>query len=129
MFKKKILIVEDNALIGLDLKRILQKLGFEITHVVSNYEMVLKSIEKVVPDLVLMDIYLNSEKNGIEIAIELNKLKKIPILYLTAYSDDNIMKKAFQTNPFGYLVKPYKEEELKAMINLIFYKIRSIEEK
>lgn len=129
MAKAKILIVEDNTIAALDLKRSLQRLDFEITQVVDSYEGAMESIERNIPDLVMMDIYLEKEKSGIEIAKDINGKRNIPVLYLSAYSDDETMQKAFETNPVGYLVKPYKTEELKTTISLALYKIERLEDK
>jgi DNA-binding response OmpR family regulator len=127
MTKANILIVEDNPITAADLKSALKKLGFNITDSVSSYNEALGSISKNEPDIIMMDIELNKGKNGIELAYEIKKNKNIPILYLTSYSDDDTMEKAFATDPVGYLVKPFKREELKTTIMLALYKINKLE--
>lgn len=127
MTKAKILIVEDNPLTANDLKSALRKFHFEVTKVVSDCDSTLKSIEENHPDLIMMDIDLGKSKNGIEITKEIKKTKKIPVLYLTAFSDEDTMEDAFATDPVGYLIKPFRREELKSTIMLALYKINKLE--
>tara|TARA_B110000046_G_C12996930_1_gene400416 strand:- start:258 stop:944 length:687 start_codon:yes stop_codon:yes gene_type:complete len=123
MQKTKVLIVEDETIVAMELKAELIKLNFEVTNIVSTQKKVMDSIKNNVPDIILTDIKLGKNENGIEIAKEIHKTKKIHILYLTAFSDDITMQRAFDTNPIGYIVKPFKPEELKININLAMYKI------
>lgn len=124
----KILIVEDNTITANDLKKALLKLNFEITGITSSYEKVLKNIQENEPDIIMMDIDLGKCKtNGIELTKKIHTIKNIPVLYLTAFSDDDTMEKAFKTNPIGYLIKPFRREELKATIMLALYKINTLE--
>ena len=123
MSKIKILIVEDETLVAMDLKSALTKMYFKVTDIVQSYEAVTRSIKECEPDIIMMDICLGKKIDGIDIAKEINKTKKIPILYLTAYSDDETMARAFETNPVGYLIKPFKREDLKSTIQLGLYKI------
>lgn len=126
--KVKILIVEDNPITASDLKKSLLKLDFDVTDIVNSYNSTFSSIEKKAPDIIIMDINLGEHKQtGIEITKEIHKIKNIPVLYLTAFSDEDIMEKAFQTNPIGYLVKPFKREEVKATIMLALHKINKLE--
>ena len=123
MSKIKILIVEDETLVAMDLKSTLTKMDFNVTDIVQSYEGVVRSIKKSEPDIIMMDICLGKKTDGIHIAKEIHKRKKIPILYLTAYSDDETMERAFDTDPIGYLIKPFKREDLKSTIQLGLYKI------
>ena len=122
MNKTKVLIVEDIAIVALDLKNRLTKLKFIITDTVSDGNNVLNSIKENEPDIILMDINLRQDKDGIDIVRDIHAIKYIPIIYLTGFSDDEIINKAVQTNPVGYLIKPYNEQELKANIILGLYK-------
>ena len=79
------------------------------------------------PDIIMMDINLGSGKNGIEITKEIHQIKKIPVLYLTSFSDEYTMEKAFETDPVGYLIKPFKREEVNATIMLALYKINKLD--
>jgi len=119
----KILIVEDETIVAFDIRNAILKLGFNVTNIVSNYNDTINSIKNNKPDLILMDIRLEDTKDGIEIAHEINKITNIPILFLTAFADDETINRAIQTNPIGYLIKPFKREELNSTILLAMYKI------
>lgn len=123
MKKKKILIVEDESIVALDLKSTVKLLGYEVTSIVSNFNDAIESVISNEPSMVIMDINLKNSKDGIETATEIKKIKEIPILYLTAYSDEETINRAILTNPVGYLNKPFKRENLSATLKLAFYKI------
>jgi CheY-like chemotaxis protein len=108
---KKILLVEDEGMIALDLRRILEKFGYEVPFVASKGEEAVKIAAEVSPDLVLMDITLKGEMDGIEAAKKIIALN-IPVVYMTGDSDNITLKKATQMPVYGYIVKPYIEEEL-----------------
>lgn len=122
MSKPKVLIVENEIIIALEMKRCLEKLNFEVTNTVKDYDNALASFLDNKPDIILMDINLKSSKDGIEIAKELNRIKKVPVIYITAFSDEETIKRAIATNPVSYLIKPFKIEELKSNILLGLYK-------
>lgn len=120
----KILIVEDESIVALDIKRALQKLGYEVVGVAKNYTNAVKLFQEEKPSVIFMDINLkNSEKDGIDTVKDLQKIQNIPIIYLTAFSDEITLKRAIQTNPVSYLIKPFKMEELKSTILLAQYKM------
>ena len=123
MDKTKILVVEDETIVALDIKNALKKLDFEVTATVTNHDDALKSVKENQPDIIMMDINLQGSKDGIETAQDIQKIKNIPIIYLTAFSDDETISRAIETNPLGYLIKPFKREELKSTIHLGLYKI------
>lgn len=125
MTKTKILIVEDEAIVALEIKMELEKLGCDITDTVCTKKDVLQSIQNVMPDIILMDINLGKNENGIDIVQKIQKTQNIPILYLTAFSDDDTMNKAFATNPIGYIVKPFKPQDLKVHIQLAMHKLNA----
>lgn len=125
----KILIVEDETIVALDIRSALKKLNYEVTDIVTNYEDALLSVQEETPNIVLMDIHLEDSKDGIETAHAIQKINpNIPIIYLTAFSDDKTIKRAIQTNPLGYLIKPFKREELKTTIFLGLHKINQTQE-
>lgn len=126
MQKAKILIVEDEPIVALDIKNTLVKLGHIVTDTVTNHDDALSSIIVNEPDIIFMDIHLENSKDGIETAQEIQKIKNIPIVYLTAFSDDDTMKKAIDTNPVSYILKPFKRDELKSSIMLSIYKINNL---
>jgi len=123
MNKIKVLIVEDETIVALDIKSALLKAGAEITNTVTNYDDAIKSVKEDMPDLVMMDINLENSKDGIHTAIDIQKIKNIPIMYLTAFTDDATIERAVQTNPIQYMLKPFKREELKTAILLCKHKI------
>jgi len=125
MSNTKVLIVEDNPITAIEIKSTLKKLGFYITNVVSNHINALQSIQTDIPHIIIMDIDLGAE-NGIDLAFKIRENRKIPILYLTACTNDNIMEQALESSPVGYLIKPFKREELKSTILLALYKINTL---
>lgn len=120
--KIKVLIVEDETIVALDTKSALLKLGFLVTDIVTNYDDAIKSVQENTPSIILMDIYLQNSKDGIETAQDITKVKDIPIIFLSAFSDDETISRAIKTKPVGYLVKPFNRNELKSTIMLGFYK-------
>lgn len=128
MEKTKILIVEDETIVALDIKNALLKLGFEVTDMVTNYDDALRSVSQKKPDILLTDIRLENSKNGVEIAKDIQKIHPTPIIYLTAFSDDVTIIEAAGTSPMGYMLKPFNRDELKSNILLAMYKMRQANE-
>lgn len=126
MPKTKILIVEDESIVALDIKRILTNLQYEVTNMASDYFSAIESVEKNKPDIILMDVNLGKGKDGIETAKEIQINYNIPIIYITAYSDENTINRAISTNPMGYLLKPFKKDEIKSIILLTLYKLNQV---
>ncbi|MBF0488812.1 MAG: response regulator, partial [Nitrospirae bacterium] len=123
MESAKIQIVEDEALIALGLKGKIEGFtGFTVTSIAATGEDAIVAAARDMPDLVLMDIVLRGNMDGIEAAREINKRFGIPIVYLTAYSDDKILEKAKLTEPSGYLLKPCNSRELMVTIKMALYK-------
>jgi len=100
----------------------LRSLGYEVTNVVSSGEMAIEEASAANPDLVLMDIVLKGELDGIAAAEKLWEEYSIPVIYLTAYADDTTFQRAKLTKPFGYLLKPFEERELQTTIEMALYK-------
>lgn len=124
MSKIKILIVEDQTLIALSLKRDIEKLGYEVTNAVTNYEDAIKSFNENEPNIILMDIDLGKDKKtGIDTAIAIKEIKDVAVIYTTAFSDEDTVLKASQTNPSAYLTKPYNASDLSSNILLAKYKM------
>lgn len=121
MVETKILIVEDEGIVAEDIRRSLQKLGYVVSSVVSSGEAAVKKAEESNPDLVLMDIVLQGEMDGIEAAEHIRTRFNIPVVYLTAYSDGKTLGRAKITEPFGYIIKPFKERELQINIEIALY--------
>lgn len=122
MVETQILVVEDESIVAEDIRRSLQNLGYKVSAVVSSGEKALKKVEEISPDIVLMDIVLQGEMDGIEAAEKIHSRFNIPVVYLTAYSDEKILERAKITEPFGYIIKPFKERELQINIEIALYK-------
>ena len=122
MAKKKILIVEDESIVAKDIQNTLKNLGYTVTAVVNKTDKAIEEIETNRPDLVIMDIMLKGKMNGIEAAANIKKRFEIPVIFLTAYADDTTLNNAKQSEPYGYIIKPFKELELKAAIEVAFHK-------
>lgn len=116
-----ILVVDDEQILAFTLQQQLTISGYVPTIVASGKE-ALQQIKASPPDLVLMDISLDHEMDGIETAVQIQKFAKIPIVYLTAYTSDKIIERAKTTEPFGYLVKPVKPAEMHTTIEMALYK-------
>lgn len=122
MVKKKILVVEDESIVAEHIRRSLQNMGYSVSSVASSGEKAIKEVEEKVPDLVLMDIVLQGDMDGIETANQIRSRFNIPVVYLTAYSDEKILERAKITEPFGYVIKPFNERELRINIEMALYK-------
>lgn len=118
MPKERILLVEDEALTAEDLKKSLNKFGYDIVGVVTSGMEALEQIPNMDPDLILMDIMLEGDMDGIETAAKIKEDFDVPIIYLTAYTDPETRTRAQITEPFGYLTKPFKNTELEAMVEI-----------
>jgi len=119
--KGKILLVEDDAIESMDITRTLKSFGYDVPYTASRGEEAVEIAKKEMPDLILMDIVLKGEIDGIEAAEQIKKLD-IPLIFLTAHSEDATVQKAKHITPYGYLIKPYDPFELKHAIELAFYK-------
>jgi PAS domain S-box-containing protein len=120
--KKQILVVEDEIIVAEDIRRSLQSLGYAVPSVAASGEETIKMVEELHPDLVLMDIMLQGEMDGIETAEQIHSRFNIPVVYLTAYSGEEILERAKITEPFGYIIKPFKKRELHINIEIALYK-------
>jgi len=118
----RILIVEDEIVIAMDIQQILEKMGYVVVDMALTGEKAIEIIETTYPDLVLMDIKLEGSMDGIETAQKINKRFDIPVIYLTAYSDDQTIERAKITEPFGYILKPLQKNELHSAIDIALYK-------
>ncbi|MEW5801245.1 MAG: response regulator [bacterium] len=116
MDKARILIVEDEIIIAKSLQVKLEDKGYSVCAVVSSGERAVQKAEEEMPDLVLMDIVLAGDMDGIEAARQIRSRFDIPVIYLTAYADNNVLNRAKVTEPFGYILKPFEDRELYANI-------------
>ena len=122
MNKQKILIVEDNFIVMLELKDRLTELGYEVVDTAASGEEAIEKAHLLHPDLTLMDIRLKGEMDGIEAAGRIKKELDIPVIYLTAHTDDETLERAKVTEPLGYIIKPFEERELHSTIEMGLYK-------
>ena len=119
---KRIYIVEDEALIAMELADRLSQLGYEVCGQEARGEKALEEIPRVRPDLILMDINLAGQRTGIETAAGLRELVDVPVVFLTAFSDSALIERAVAAGAYGYLVKPFEERELHATLQAALYK-------
>ncbi|MDK2833886.1 MAG: two-component system, response regulator PdtaR [Methanolobus sp.] len=118
----KILVVEDENIIALNIKKKLKSFGYTVPAIVSTAEDAIKMTEITFPDLILMDVMLKGEMNGVQAIEEIRKKFDIPVIYLTAYSDDEVLERAKLTQPYGYVLKPFEEDDLRAVIEMALYR-------
>lgn len=120
--KSKILLVEDESIIALSFEQSLNFLGYDVVGIAATGDEALRLVELYSPDLVLMDIVLKGELDGIETASLIMEKYDIPIVYLTAHPEESVINRAKLTSPYGYLIKPVNKTELKNTIDLALYK-------
>ncbi len=118
----RIIVVEDEAVVALDIEGRLKCLGYEVAAIASAKAEALKTAEETRPDIVLMDINLNGRPEGIGAAAELRERFNIPSIFVTAHTDDETLGQAKLTGPMGYIVKPFSDRELHAAIEVGLYR-------
>ncbi|MGP8024718.1 MAG: PAS domain S-box protein, partial [Methanobacterium sp.] len=118
----KILIVEDEFIEAMSFGQSLKSFGYDVVNIASTGEEALENVSNHKPDLILMDIFLKGEMDGIEAAAQIKKNFDIPIIYLTAHLEEIAVKRAKLTSPYGYIIKPVNKTDLKNIIELTFYK-------
>ncbi|MGB8309265.1 MAG: response regulator [Methanoregula sp.] len=123
----RILVVEDQAIIAMTLEETLQRMGYVVVGSVCTADDAIRMAGESRPELILMDIRIQGEKDGIAAAEEINRLYKIPIVYLTAHSDNETLERARKTLPYGYLIKPFRERDLHSTIQIALFKHRLIQ--
>lgn len=131
MSVKKVLIVEDEFSIALDLELYLEKLEYEVVGIADHYEQAIALMQEQKPHIVLMDIHLKGAKTGIEAARVAYKEYRIPVVFLSALADQITFSEAMETEPFGYLTKPFKEADLRNALSIAWhhYELLQIAEK
>ena len=126
--KTKILIVEDEKLVGMDVRENLHDMGFFVTALVDNSEKAIESIKLLKPDIVIMDIIINGNMDGIETADIIRKDYGIPVIFTSANNDDYTLLKAKKVQPYSFLVKPVNPRELFIAVEIAVYKSNMEEE-
>lgn len=119
-----IFIVEDEAIVANDIMETLKSLGYDVPGIAKSGEIAIEKVGALRPDLVLMDIHLATQMDGVETAGKIHILYGIPVIYLTAYADKELLDRAKVTMPYGYVIKPYDERELHSVIEMALYKHR-----
>lgn len=117
-----IILVEDEIIVAADVKNRLENMGYSVLGIFDNGEEAIQKAGELKPNLVLMDIVLKGEMDGIDAAQNIRELYDIPIIYLTAYSDEKTLERAKVTEPFGYVLKPFEDREIQSAIEMAIYK-------
>lgn len=120
--KGRVLVVEDEAILAMNIEKMLQKLGYAVAASTASGEEAVRQAAHQKPDLVLMDIKLGGHIDGVEAAEQIQSRLDIPVVYLTAFADDETLRRAKITSPFGYLLKPFKASDLQVALELALYK-------
>jgi len=125
MSTARVLIVEDESIIALDIQTSLQNAGYQVVSIATNAEEALSYTADLQPDLVLMDIRLRGEMDGVETAEQIRQTWQLPVIFLTAHADENTLSRAKKTQPFGYILKPFEDRELITMIEIALSRHRA----
>lgn len=123
-----ILVVEDEAIVAEDIKNSLQMAGYNVPATASSGEDAIKKVKEFNPAIVLMDIVIKGDIDGIETAKRIRSGFDVPVVYLTAFSDEKTIERAKITEPFGYIIKPFNKRELSITVEMALYKHRIEEE-
>ncbi|MCC6399908.1 MAG: response regulator, partial [Flavobacteriales bacterium] len=122
MAQTNVLVVEDESIVSKDIQHSLKKLGYNVVGAAATGEQAVKLAVEAQPDIILMDIMLKGEMNGIEAATQIRQETNIPVIFLTAYADESTLNKAKVTQPYGYIIKPFKEIDIHTSIEMALYK-------
>ena len=125
MSEPRILVVEDEGIVARDLQDTLERLGYAVPAVASSGEEAVEKAAETHPDLVLMDIVLKGAMDGVEAADQIRSHFDIPVVYLTANSDEDILERAKITEPFGYILKPFQDRELHATVAMALHRYKA----
>ena len=117
-YARSLLIVEDESIVALEISVYAKELGYSVTAMVSSAKKALEEINSKLIDLVLMDVSIKGDVDGISCAEEIKKFQDIPIIYISAFSDDETLHRAIETNPSAYLIKPFNKKELKVAMSI-----------
>jgi DNA-binding response OmpR family regulator len=123
-----ILIVEDESLVALEISNYIKELGYNVVGIAASADRAIELVENKSVDLILMDVYLKGEKDGIEAASKIRQEHHIPVIYISAFSDDETLERAIATNPISYLTKPFNRKELQVAIKIALNRKRRRED-
>jgi DNA-binding LytR/AlgR family response regulator len=122
MSKINVLVIEDESIVSKDIQYSLKKLGYNVIGAAPTGEKAVELAEELRPDIILMDIMLKGKITGIEASAQIKEKLNIPVIFLTAYADENTLAKAKVTEPYAYIIKPFKEIDLHTSIEMALYK-------
>ena len=122
MIKARILIVEDELIVAEDLRMTLISLGYDVVGIAGSGERAIELADEKKPDIILMDIMLGGQLDGIATTVKIQTKHAIPVIYVTAYADNALIARAKKTEPFGYIVKPFNEREIQSNIEIALYR-------
>ena len=122
MTDARIMVVEDEGIVALDIQSKLRTMGYEVPKIVSSAAQAVETARTIRPDLVLMDIQLEGDMDGVAAAQCITGELQIPVVYLTAYSDEATLERAKVAHPMGYLLKPFEERDLYTTIEIALHK-------
>lgn len=125
MSKVSILVVEDKIIVAQDIQGSLEDMGYHVPKLINNGKEAIDWVKENSPDLILMDINLKGDMDGIQAATEINRTRPTPIIYLTAYSDPKTLERARITHPYAYIVKPFDDKDLKIAMDLALHNFSS----
>lgn len=120
----RILVVEDEAIVAMVIKQRLLSLGYVVSGIAASGNEAITRVEGTYPDLVLMDILLKGDMDGIEAAAIIQERFNVPVVFLTAHSDEKTLERAKQIDPYGYIIKPFTEKDLNTSIELALHRHR-----
>jgi CheY-like chemotaxis protein len=118
----RIMLVEDESIIAMDVQQRLERLGYQVVALAASGADAIRTAFEVVPDMILMDVKIRGPLDGIETATRIRASRDIPVIYVTAFADENTIKRASLTEAFGYLLKPFEDRELQSVIETALYK-------
>ncbi|HPR17428.1 MAG TPA: response regulator [Candidatus Cloacimonadota bacterium] len=124
MKQKKIVIVEDELIIAEEIKTMLLKDNLDVYGIAMSGEECIKFVEEIHPDLVIMDVMLSGKMTGVEAAMIIHRNFGTPVIFLTAYVDEEVLEGAIECDPYGYLVKPVREKDVRTAVKMAFYMIK-----
>lgn len=124
MPKDRILVVEDEAIVARDICKRLEDMGYKVAGTADNGDVAIEKVRELNPDLVLMDIVIKGKNDGIFVAEKIKSEMNIPLIFLTAYTDEETLGRAKITGPFGYVIKPFNDRDLNVTIQMALYRSR-----
>jgi len=129
--KQNIMLVEDELITALDIQRMLEKVGYRVAATIASGEEAVQKVMEIHPDLIIMDIFLSDEMDGIEACDMIIRQYDVPVIFLTANADSTTIKRADSIKHYGYLIKPVRQNDLDSLISTALqrHKIESMNDR